>query len=244
MCGRSTSVTRSRAPCRSASSSRGSSTPARSASLIATSASRHASSVAAGAFERTAVTIGEDQEAAEVLLAIGAAPDGQEVDQLDQEPGVAVARAAHGRGQLAQAGDEPVVADAQERAARDVAHAGRLDHDRAGAPEGEPLVPGQHIVGHEPVVGGAPRDHGGHPGARLEVEAAGVERREPARTRRLVGGRPARGRQRMPHASRGMPHRDDILSLNDLIGLDAPAANGPSYGVAGAADSAGVKPSA
>ena len=135
----------------------------------------------------------------------------------------------------AQAGHEAIVADAQQRAARHVADAGRLDDDRAGPPCGEALVPVEHVVGDDAVVGGAPGDHGGHPGAVGEVEAAAVERREPARRRRLVRGRPACRRQRVPHAARRMPHRDDILSLNDLFALDAPGADGSSYGVAGAA---------
>ena len=82
---------------------------------------------------------------------------------------------AHGLDQRRQAGDEAVVADAQQRPARDVADAGRLDDDRAGLPLREALVPASTSGGDEAVLGRAPRHHRRHPGALRELRGAGVE---------------------------------------------------------------------
>ena len=57
--------------------------------------------------------------------------------QLDEQQGLAARRLAHRVDQLAQARDEAIVADAQERPRRDVADAGRLDDEHAGPALGE-----------------------------------------------------------------------------------------------------------
>ena len=72
------------------------------------------------------------EEAGEELLGRGPAPDAEEVDELDEELRAAAGAAADGGHQVFEAGQVAVVAGAQERAARDVADARRLDDDRAG----------------------------------------------------------------------------------------------------------------
>ncbi len=67
--------------------------------------------------------------------------DGEEVDDLDEESRAAAAGATDGLDEIAQTRNEPVVADAQQRPARDVADAGGLDDDRAGLPLRKALVP-------------------------------------------------------------------------------------------------------
>ena len=110
--------------------------------------------------------------------------------------------------QLGQARDEAVVTDAEQRSARDVADAGGLDHERAGLPPGEALVPGEHLRRDQPIVGGAPGHHRRHPGALRQVQAAGAERAEPtAKPRRLVRRGRAGRRDGMFDEGIGVPHR-------------------------------------
>src|SRR5262245_63779818 len=112
------------------------------------------------------------EEAREELLRLRAPADGEEIDDLDQEPRMAFARALHRLRELAQTRKEPVVADAQERTGGDVADAGRLDHDRTWLSAREALVPGEVLVGDEAVLGRAPWHHRRHPRAALEPHAA------------------------------------------------------------------------
>ncbi len=85
-----------------------------------------------------------------------------------------VARPSNGARQLGEAGDEPVVADPEQRSAGDVADAGGLDHQRPGLAAGEPLVPREDLGRDQPVFGGAPGHHRRYPGALREVQAAGA----------------------------------------------------------------------
>ncbi len=140
--------------------------------------------------EEGAVAVGDLEVAAEVGLRLRPPPDRQEVDDLDEEAGVAAAGAAHGLDQLGEAGEEAVVADAQQRAARDVADAGRLDDERPRLAVGEALVPVEHLVGDEALLGGAPGHHRRHPGALLELHGADPDGGEPEGGGRLLGGRP------------------------------------------------------
>jgi len=135
--------------------------------------------------ERRAMAIGHGEEALEEFLRLGPPADRQKVDQLDEQLGVAGAVLAHRLDQPAQPGQESVVADAQQRPARHVPDAGRLDHDRAGPAAREPGVPVDHVVGRETVVGGAPRHHRGDPAALLERQRTDRDRREQARRGRL-----------------------------------------------------------
>ena len=77
----------------------------------------------------------------------------------------------------AQAGQEAVVPDAQQRPARHVADPRRLDHQHAGPAAREALVPGEDLGRDEALVGGAPGHHRRHPGALRELERAEAQRR-------------------------------------------------------------------
>lgn len=152
--------------------------------------------------ELAAQGIGDLEVAAEKRFALGPPAHREEVEHLDEEARPAAARLAHGLDEAPEPRDEPVIADPQERPARDVADAGRLDDEDARLARGEARVPVEDLGRDEAVVGGAPGDHRRHPGAVLGDEApAERDRREPARPRRLLARRPARGRQRVADAS-------------------------------------------
>ena len=206
MCGCSTSVTRSRKPKSSASISRGLRTSRScvvrqlqqpSADVVVRPS---ASRVRRGRLQRPAyagaMSVGDLQVAAEERLARRPPADGQEVDDLDEQLRPSAAGSPHGVDERAQARDEAVVTDAQQRSARDVADAGRLDDDRAGLPLREALVPVEHVGGDEAVLGRAPRHHRRHPGAVGELQAAGSKRTEQPRRCRFCRLRPARRQQR------------------------------------------------
>ena len=136
------------------------------------------------------------------------------VDDLDEQPRPAFARAPHRRHELAQARQEAVVADAQQRPGRDVADTGRFDHDRARPSAREPLVPREILVGDEALLGGAPRHHRRHPRAARELHPADGDRAKEQRALGLVPRRPAAGRRlpfdplrRTPHAAQCMSPR-------------------------------------
>src|SRR5205823_433826 len=116
--------------------------------------------------QEPAVLVGDREEALEVLLLLGAPAYGEKVDDLDEQPRLTLALLAHALDETAKAGDEPVVPDPQERAARDLADPRRLDDEDAGTSLREAAVPVDHVLGDEPVLGRAPRHHGGHPRAR------------------------------------------------------------------------------
>ena len=118
------------------------------------------------------------EEALEIFRRVGPPPDGEKINQLNEQPGVAVALPADGLDQIREAGDEAIVADAQQRARGNVADAGRFDDDGAGPTAGKPAIPVQDIVGDFAVAGGAPRNHGGHPGAGFELDGADIHRLE------------------------------------------------------------------
>src|SRR6516164_4569359 len=131
--------------------------------------------------EGLAVLVGHLQKAREELFRIGPPADRQEIDQLNEEAGVALAGLPHAVDQPAQAGQKAVVADAQQRAARDVADAGRLDHDRARAAARKALVPVDDLVGDVAFLGRPPRHHRRNPGALLEPGWTDHNWREQAR---------------------------------------------------------------
>ena len=119
---------------------------------------------------------------------------------------VSAARAADGGNQFRQAGDKAVIADPQQRPARHVADAGRLDHERPRLAAGEALVPGEHFGRDEALLGCAPGHHRRHPGALGEAQRPDLERLKPARRRCGSRCRPSRLRQRVPDALRRLPH--------------------------------------
>ena len=87
--------------------------------------------------------------------------------------------------------------DPEQRAARNVPDAGRLDHQRARLPAREALVPRQDLRRDQPVVGGPPGHHGRNPGALRQLEPPGAERAEPEHPGRLRGGGWVRRRDRV-----------------------------------------------
>ncbi|HEY3720258.1 MAG TPA: hypothetical protein VGL41_08970 [Roseiarcus sp.] len=110
------------------------------------------------------MALGNAQEAGEVFARLRSPADGEKVDQLNEEPGAAAARRAHRARESAQTLDVTVVADPQQRSARHVANAGRLDDYSAGPAARETLVPGDDRVVDEAVLGRTPGHHSGNPG--------------------------------------------------------------------------------
>ena len=110
------------------------------------------------------------------------------------------------------------MANPHQRATRNVADAGGLDHDRAGAAPGEAHIPVDHVVGDETIVGGAPWHHGRHPGALLERQRADRDRREQARGGGLRLRRYAAVARLMLNALRRTPH-GEFSPGEDLSGL-------------------------
>ena len=122
--------------------------------------------------ERAAMIRRDRQKSLEKLPRIGTPAHRQKIDELNEEARLAGARAPHRLDQTGQPRDEPIIADAQQRPARHLPDARGLDHDGARPASGEALVPVEHLRSDQPVLGGPPRDHGGHPGALPEHEAA------------------------------------------------------------------------
>jgi hypothetical protein len=169
--------------------------------------------IVGGGCHPTAQRLVDTEVTTEVLVRLRPASYRDEVDQLDEKPRVPGTVLAHGVDQPPEAGDEAIVADPQQGSAGDVTDAGGLDHQHTGAAVREARVPGQHVLGHEAVLGGAPRHHRGNPGPLLRHRAAPEPRRlEQLRARRLLPGRPPCRRQRVldpeplahrAHATRG-----------------------------------------
>src|SRR5262249_32527357 len=96
--------------------------------------------------------VGHLEVATEESLGLRTAPDRDEVEDLYEEPRPASAVLAHRVDERPKPGHEAIVANAQERPARDVADAGRLDDEHTGLPVGKPGVPVEDFRRHEPVV--------------------------------------------------------------------------------------------
>ena len=109
--------------------------------------------------------------------------------------------------ELRQARDEPVVADAEQRTAWNIADAGRLDHNRARLSLRKALVPPEHVRRDETVVGRAPRHHRRHPRAVGELQPSRVKRAEKTRGGRFCRIRPSRGERRVADPLRRRLHR-------------------------------------
>src|SRR5690606_4718339 len=157
-------------------------------------------------FRSVAVAVGDREVLREVLVWRRSAANGEEVDQLDEQPRLAAACPPDCLDQSLQAGDEPVVADPQKRPARDVVDAGRLDDERTWTALREALVPAKDLGRDKTVLGRPPWHHGRHPGAVRELYRADRDWREPQRCPHL-GGRRLRTRVRqMPVALLRPPH--------------------------------------
>ena len=156
--------------------------------------------------DRAPVCVSHLEEAVKKFRGLGAAPDGQEIDDLDEQPRLAAARPPHGLDETAQAFDIAVVADAQQRSARHVANAGRFDDDRARPTARQPLIPGDDGVGDKAGISRAPRHHRGNPGALGEAEPALLERREQARAFGFLARRNSAGLGGVADALGRTPH--------------------------------------
>src|SRR5258706_1746303 len=142
-----------------------------------------------------AVNVRELEEPADVLLLLRPALHGEEVDDLDEELRLAPRALADDFDELSQPGEEAVVPDAQERSARHVADAGRLDDEDAWTPVGESSVPIEDVARDEPFLDRAPRHHRGHPRARAREDGPEADRAEEAARAGRRLRRPASGRQ-------------------------------------------------
>jgi hypothetical protein len=140
--------------------------------------------------EQKTVAIGDAQVPSEIGLAAGTPADREEVDDLDEQLRASAARAAHGVDQLRQSRDEAIVADAQQRTARNVTHAGGLDDERRRLSLSEALVPAEHAGRNEAVVSRPPRHHRRHPRPVGQLQPSHVERTEERRRRRARRVRP------------------------------------------------------
>ena len=136
------------------------------------------------------VVLGDRQEAREVLRRLRPPSDRQEVEDLQEHARAPAAAGAHGGDELAQARDEAIVADAQQRPTRHVANAGCFDHQHAGRAVGEAAVPVEHVGGDEAVLGCSPRHHRRHPAPARRRHRSDRRRREQERLRGLFGGGP------------------------------------------------------
>ena len=108
--------------------------------------------------------------------------------------------------------DVTVVADPQQRSARHVADAGRLDDDRAGPAARETLVPGDDGVVDEAVLGRAPGHHRGNPGPLRQDTIADRYRRKQPGSRGFARAGNAAPARRIANALRGTPHGLECLS--------------------------------
>ncbi len=122
--------------------------------------------------DEAAMRVRDGEEPFEIFRRLRASANGEKVDDLDQQARAVAARAPDGFNQTREPLDVAVVADAQQRPAGNVADAGRLYDDSARSSLREPLVPGEHVVADEALLGGAPRHHRRHPGALCERQPA------------------------------------------------------------------------
>ena len=132
------------------------------------------------------------EKAPEKLLRRWPPLDRKKVDNLDEEPGLAFTRAADCLDKLAQSRNKAIVSDPEERPARDIADARRLDDDRTRLAAREPLVPIEDLSGDEAFLGRAPRHHGGNPRPVTELDRSDTDGAEERRTPRFVRARPRR----------------------------------------------------
>src|ERR1700722_19789170 len=133
-----------------------------------------------GAAECVSMVVRDAEELREVPRRIRAAANGQEIDDLNEEPRLTAARLADHAHEVTQAGQKAVVADSKQWPARHVADARRLDNNRARTPAGETFAPVKNVGRYEPIVTRSPGDHGGHPGALDQFDRANFHRREQA----------------------------------------------------------------
>ena len=148
------------------------------------------------------------EEAREELLRLRPPADREEVDDLDEEPRLAAARA---RAPSATSSRRP-----GRKRSWPMRSSGPLGMSRMpvasttiapGRPRAKRPYQSSTVGGDEAVLGRAPRHHRRHPGAALELHAPDRDRAEEPRARRLVARRPAAGRGLPPDPLRRAPHR-------------------------------------
>src|SRR6185369_2348366 len=99
------------------------------------------------------------QKLREIPRRIGPAPDGQKIDDLNEEPRAFFARLAHHTDELAQPGQKAVVTDTQQWFAGHVLNTGGFDDEGAGPVVREALVLVEDLRGNDTVFACAPRHY-------------------------------------------------------------------------------------
>ena len=112
-----------------------------------------------------AVGRGEHEVAAEEGVARGTAADAQEVEDLQEQPGLATRGAAHDVGERGQPRDEAIVADPEQRPRGTSRIPVASTTIAPGAPARSGGTPGEDALADEAILGGAPRHHRRNPGA-------------------------------------------------------------------------------
>src|SRR5690606_34967514 len=135
------------------------------------------------------------------------AADLEEIDDLYEQPGLALAGFPNCLDELAQSRKVAVVPDAQQGTARDIADPGSLDDDSAGFAAREPPVPGEELRGDITFVRSPPGDHCRHPGTLQQPDRSYVDRAEQPRSFSLFPAWPGARYGLVLNAFRGPPHR-------------------------------------
>src|SRR5262245_51508946 len=128
---------------------------------------------------RSAVPIGDPEIALKERLPDRAPPDGEEINDLDEQLRPTVAGLTHSPNELFEPRQKAIVADSQKGTAGDVPDASCFDDDGAWLTSSEPLVPRQHVIRHEPILGSPPGNHGRDPraiGKRQTADRQGTEK--------------------------------------------------------------------
>ena len=158
--------------------------------------------------------VGYLQEPFEILFCHRAPVDAQEIDDLDQKPGLTPTRLANRLYEFAQSWNETIVADAKQWATRNVANAGCLYDDCTGPAFGIARIPVEYIPSHHPVFGRAPGDHGRHPGTLRKLDRPHSHRAEKARRFRLFTRRPRPRIRFVLDSFLRSPHARQLLPVN------------------------------
>src|SRR5690242_300571 len=126
------------------------------------------------------------QEALKVLRLLRTPLHCEKIDDLDKQQRLAAARFFHRLDQLAQTGNESIIADAEQWTTRNVAYARRFDHQHTRPTFSKALVPVEVLLRHESIFSRTPWHHRRHPRATERFEPADFNRTEQARTRSFV----------------------------------------------------------
>src|SRR5262249_37669862 len=147
------------------------------------------------------------QKSREVFFFFRPPPHRQKIYNLNEQSRMPSARLPHDLNQLTQARNETVMSDAQQRPARNVAHARGLDHDRAGTPLGEAPVPVEDILRDKAFFGRPPRNHRRNPRPAFKRYAPDANRGKQQRRGGFFRRRPARVGKLVTYRIFRMPHK-------------------------------------